>query len=97
MRKIGLSRISEQKTYEYYKYSAVKGPGVCFRDYDKIITQPWGKKILEKALQTNPEYAFVFAHKFTKLPEYGHDLLMQASDKKPMLAFYYVERFKDRI
>ena len=95
MRKVGLSRISEQRTYEHYSYAAKKGPGVCFRDYDKIVEQPWGKKVIEKAFNNKHEYAFAFGDKLNKQPEYAKDLLQRATAKSPKLAFHYVEKFKN--
>jgi hypothetical protein len=94
MQKIGLSRVAEQRTYKHYSYAAKKGPGVCFRDYDKIIDQPWGKKVLKQAFNNKHEYAFAFADKFKKEPEFAKKLLLNAAAKSPKLAFYYVEKFK---
>jgi hypothetical protein len=95
MQKIGLSRIQEQRTYEHYSYAAKKGPGICFRDYDKIVEQPWGKKVIEQAFNNKHEYVFAFANKLNKNPEYAKDLLQRATAKSPKLAFHYVEKFKN--
>lgn len=95
MRRIGLSRIEEQRNYEHYNYSAEKAPGICFRDYDKIVDEPWGKTVLEKALKNGPEFAFAFADRLTQNPEVAKDLLIRAAGKAPQVAFRHAEKLNN--